>query len=327
MPHWKLQLLDPPLLERNGIPVDVGRRKAVALLAYLATTGQSHSRDSLAALFWPEYDHSTARTDLRRTLSVLNKTLGPGVLATNRKIVRLAEAANPAVSSEQTLWFDVAEFRRCLTACQSHDHPPDQVCDDCLPLLDSAVTLYRGDFLAGFTLRDSAEFDDWQYFESENLRHALATALERLVQGHGARSEFEQAVNYARRWLALDPLNEPVHRHLMQLFAWSNQPASARRQYNQCRQILCEELGVPPSAETTELDAAIQAGRLRPPETGMLVQGHKTQDATHITDSQATARPPAEKESHHTSLFSGHCRKRIHVGRYSRTDHRPFSVR
>lgn len=77
MPHWKLQLLDPPLLERNGIPVDVGRRKAVALLAYLATTGQSHSRDSLAALFWPEYDHSTARTDLRRTLSVLNKTLGP----------------------------------------------------------------------------------------------------------------------------------------------------------------------------------------------------------------------------------------------------------
>ncbi len=40
---------------------------ALALLAYLAVTRQSHSRESLAALFWPDYDQSRAHAYLRRT--------------------------------------------------------------------------------------------------------------------------------------------------------------------------------------------------------------------------------------------------------------------
>ena len=52
-------------------------RKAMALLAYLSLTGQSHSRDALAGFLWPDYDHSNARAALRRTLSTLSKAIGP----------------------------------------------------------------------------------------------------------------------------------------------------------------------------------------------------------------------------------------------------------
>ncbi|NIU61937.1 MAG: tetratricopeptide repeat protein, partial [Pseudomonas stutzeri] len=92
-------------------------------------------------------------------------------------------------------------------------------CSDCLAVLEEAVALYRDDFMAGFTLRDSGPFDEWQLFQTEGLRDELAGALERLVRCHSAQGEYEPAIGYARRWLALDPLHEPTHRHLMQLYA------------------------------------------------------------------------------------------------------------
>ncbi len=76
MPRLSLYLLGPPRLELDGEPLNIGRRKAVALMAYLAVTGQGQARDALATLLWPEYDASRARAALRRTLSTLNRALG-----------------------------------------------------------------------------------------------------------------------------------------------------------------------------------------------------------------------------------------------------------
>jgi DNA-binding SARP family transcriptional activator len=76
VPRLALYLLAPPRVELDGEEIHISRRKAMALLAYLAVTGRSHSQDSLATLFWSEYDQSSARADLRRTLSLLNRTLG-----------------------------------------------------------------------------------------------------------------------------------------------------------------------------------------------------------------------------------------------------------
>jgi len=258
MSRLALYLLGSPRLELDGEPIEVGRRKAVALLAYLAVTGGCHSRDSLATLLWPEYDQSRARADLRRTLSVLNRTLGEEWLTVDRETTSL----NPNAD----LWLDVDAFREKLAACETHGHPPTEACPDCLPLLEEAVELYGDDFLAGFTLRDSPAFDEFQFFQTEGLRDELARALERLVRYHSAREEYEPAIAYARRWLTLDPLHEPVHRHLMQLYAQAGRHSAALRQYRTCLRVLEEELDVSPSAETTALYARIRAERARPTE-------------------------------------------------------------
>ena len=112
------------------------------------------------------------------------------------------------------VWVDVEAFHQKLAACHAHGHPAADVCERCLPALAEAVALYRDDFLAGFSLRDSLPFDDWQFFQNESLRRELAGALERLVRGHSERRAFESALQHARRWLALDPLHEPAHRHM-----------------------------------------------------------------------------------------------------------------
>src|SRR6185295_5369218 len=115
-----------------------------------------------------------------------------------------------------------------------HGHPLNDVCPACLKPLTRAIELYQGDLLAGFSLRDCPAFDDWQVALAEALRGDLAQALELLVRWHAGHREFEPAIRHARRWLALDPLSEPAHQHLMRLFAWSGQRALALRQYADC---------------------------------------------------------------------------------------------
>ncbi len=254
MPPFQLFLFGPPRLERDGRPVDISLRKAVALLAYLAVSHQSHSRDALATLFWPDADQRKARGNLRRALSRVNTALGEGQLTIDREQAGLDPQAN--------LQLDVKQFQRYLAECETHDHPTNEVCPDCLPLLTNAVACYTDDFLAGFTLRDCPDFDEWQFFQSESLRQELASALERLVQGLSTRSDYEAAIPHARRRLALDPLHEPAHRQLMELYAQSGQQSAAVRQYNECVRILDEEFGVSPSKETTALYERIRRGDL-----------------------------------------------------------------
>jgi predicted ATPase/DNA-binding SARP family transcriptional activator len=266
MSRLMLFLLGPPRVEKDGEPVAIQRRKSVALLAYLAVTRGSYTRDALATLFWPESDQSRARASLRTALASLRKALGEGWLHIDRETVginverRERTGQSSATISENSLWLDVLEFQDRLAECQAHGHPPDQVCSSCLAPLTQAVALYHDDFMAGFTLPDCPAFDDWQFFQSEDLREVLANGLERLACGYGAQGEYDEATLYARRWVALDPLHEPAQRLLMRLYAWSNQRAAALRQYAECARTVQEELGIPPDEETTQLFRAIKEG-------------------------------------------------------------------
>jgi DNA-binding SARP family transcriptional activator len=256
----RLLLLGAPLLEREGEPIRLDTRKNLALVAYLALTGEAHTREALVTLFWPEADPGRARAGLRRNLAVLKNALGGEWLVVDRESVGTDPQAH--------VWLDVARFRQLLKAWQGHGHLEAEVCPECLEALGEAAELYRGDFLEGFSLRDSPGFDEWQFFQTESLRQELASALERLVSGHSAQGRHEPAIRYARRWLALDPLHEPVHRGLMQLYAWSGQRSAALRQYGECERLLSAELGTSPEEETTKLYKAIRANRDLPPPEG-----------------------------------------------------------
>jgi DNA-binding SARP family transcriptional activator len=274
LPRLTIALLGPPRVEQDGTPIAVDTRKAIALLAYLALGDDAGaSRSTLAALFWPDVDQSRAHAALRRTLSTLHKALAGAWLRIDREQIALPRTADVGI--------DVFEFQARLEAWRAHGHPAPMVCDRCLAALAEAAALYRDDFMAGFTLRDSPGFDDWQFFQAEALRRGLASALERLVAGLSRRAEHEKASSYARRWLAQDPLHEPAHRRLMELYAWAGQRSAALRQYQDCVRVLDKELGVAPLDETTQLYFAIRDNRLAPPPTAP------------VPRSTAEAAPPA----------------------------------
>jgi len=255
----KILLLGSPQIQRDGNAVAFDTRKATALLAYLSVTRQEHTREALATLLWPEYEPQRAYANLRRTLWSLNRGLGKKWLD--------VDLVSVALKRDEALWIDIETFHDNLAQCQAHGHGPADTCSDCLAPLTSATDLYRGDFLAGFTLRDSPAFDEWQFFQAETLRSELANALKRLARCHTARTDWERAIDAARRWLALDALHEPAHRELMRLYAWSGQRTAAIRQYQECVRILQEELDSPPEEQTTQLYELIRREELLPPDS------------------------------------------------------------
>ncbi|MEP7358039.1 MAG: BTAD domain-containing putative transcriptional regulator, partial [Anaerolineales bacterium] len=124
------------------------------------------------------------------------------------------------------------------------------------------AALYRGDFLAGFSLRGCPAFDEWQVAETENLRSALAAALQLLAQARAVQGHFEDAIAVTQRWLALDPLHEPAHQQLMRLYAGAGQQSAALRQYDACVRLLEAELGVAPHVTTVQIFRATRADQL-----------------------------------------------------------------
>jgi predicted ATPase/DNA-binding SARP family transcriptional activator len=256
MPQLVLYLFGTPRLERDGTRLEIHRRKVMALLIYLAVTGKSHLRDSLATMFWPDHDQGSARAALRRTLSELQKTLGEKLIRVEQDSLRLERTTD--------LWSDIDEFRSRLEAYRIHGHHPEDPCPDCLLAMTEALSLYQGDFLTGFTLRGNAEFDEWQILQTEILRRESIDALRWLVMGRTANGELSLAIDFARRWLVLDPIDEAAHRFLMQLYAWNGQRSEALHQYQECVCILKQELGVQPLDETAALYEHIRSQKNLP---------------------------------------------------------------
>ena len=56
-----------------------------------------------------------------------------------------------------------------------------------------------------------------------------------------------------RRAVAHEPLNETAHRELMNSWARMGETARAVRHYRELEELLREQVGVPPAAETTAL--------------------------------------------------------------------------
>ena len=241
----RLLWLGHPQVEENGQPVRFEMRKAVALLAYLSLERREHGREALATLLWPDYDQSHALGNLRRTLSSVNKSLGPGWCESSRDMVQL----NPT----QTVWLDVTVFQQALSEARVHRHTAGDICAACREKLEKAVCLYRGDFLEGFNLPDCPAFDHWQLLQRETLRRELSQVLELLAARCAAAGEWEPAVAFAREWVTLDPLHEAAQRMLMELYARAGDRNAAVQQYQTCRELLAEELGQQPEARTTAL--------------------------------------------------------------------------
>lgn len=205
----EVNLLGRPEVLLDGRPVVVDTRKAIALLAFL-TVETSGSRDSLAGLFWADAPQERARATLRRTLSALRGATHSDLIGADRNLVTLI---GPVRSDLDILDAEIA-------ATRDHGHDPRDVCERCIPHLRNAADLYRGDFLEGFSVKASPEFEDWVRNMSETVRIRIGETYHRLGTALAAAGDYPGAITTVNRWLELDPLHEPAHRFLMLLHAW-----------------------------------------------------------------------------------------------------------
>ena len=248
----RLHLFGLPQLEFQGRQVKVARRKAVALAAYLALADHRQSRDVIVNLLWPELDHDHGRSALRSTLLALTTPVPLTWIDADRTTVGL---------KRDTVWVDVRAFTDLLSGRESHGHALDAVCDQCAALYKQASALYQSDFMAGFSLSDSVDYDDWQLAQREWLRREFADIQRRLSIYYAEAQNYGEAIKHAQQWLSTDTLHEPAHRQLMRLYAANGQRSEALRQYKQAVDVLDAELATPPEDETTDLYETILKGQ------------------------------------------------------------------
>ncbi len=235
-----------------------GYDKVRALLSYLAVEHHSpHSREILGSLLWPDADANTARTNLRKALSTLRKAL----CDTASHPYLILQNDTVQFDPEGNFWLDVDQLKSRLDATLDHTRLRFE---SCIHDLEEATALYRGSFLQGLTV-DSLEFEEWLLTIRENLHTRMLSALHELTQYYLRQGEYVLAQKHALRQVELEPYREEAHCAIMESLAHSGQRSAALAQYERCRRILADELGIEPDNKTQLLYQRIRsAGSTRP---------------------------------------------------------------
>jgi DNA-binding SARP family transcriptional activator len=227
----RIQLLGRMAVECDGHELAApSARRAWSLMAYLALTPGPQPRGELAARFWPDVLDSSARASLRSAVWSLRRTLGPVAqryLAIDRNCVGLAPDAE--------LWVDVAAFETLAGAGRERE----------------AVELCMGELLAGFE-------EEWALIARDAHRERLLEVLERLAASSAAAGEVEEALEWSRRAVSIDPLSEEAHRALITRLAAAGDRARALMVYRALAERLRRELSVAPSPATRALVARLR---------------------------------------------------------------------
>ncbi|HEX7596742.1 MAG TPA: BTAD domain-containing putative transcriptional regulator, partial [Polyangia bacterium] len=187
------------------------------------------------------------------------------------------------LNPDSDFYSDASEFSALMAQCTRHIHPNLEDCPECMERLKQAAALYQGDLLKNLSIPDSLPFEEWLVLGRERLRLQMIDALGHIAAGGERSGNDEAAMQYARRRLILDPWNEDAYRALMRVLARRGQRTAALAEFERCKRVLAEGLGIGPSAETARLAEQIrgETGREVVPSTGpLLASRHLPQPLT-----------------------------------------------
>ena len=212
--------------------------KRASILAYLAAAAPRgfHRRDKLMALFWPEADDEHAHGSLRQALHFLKRSLGEAAL------LRLGD--DEVGIDPDLVWVDVAAFDAAVEAEDLH----------------GALSLYRGDLLAGFHLPDAPDFERWVDSEGQRLRNRAVSAGERLRDQTAESGDLAGATEIARRVVELTPANGQAVRRLVEILARRGDRAGAIHAYQSFAERLHDDFEMEPPDQLRELIGEIRSG-------------------------------------------------------------------
>lgn len=241
-----ISLLGPPGIFWEGEHLHIPRRQTRALLYRLAAHMQPVARDQLTYLFWSNHGDTVARRNLTHLLTHLRAALPEDEeLLTDSDLVAL----NPALVGS-----DCFELEQNL-AWRINSNTTE---------LAGIAGYYRGPFLAGFSLRDNEEYDEWIALERCIWERSFLEVLKVLLDGYYSQGLFVEAISTAQRYLRINALDEEVHQRLIEMYAVTGNRAAALQQYQICTAVLGDELGMTPLDRTQRLYQAAIEGRLSP---------------------------------------------------------------
>ncbi|MGY1640611.1 BTAD domain-containing putative transcriptional regulator [Geodermatophilus sp. SYSU D00703] len=234
---FRVELLDGftlrPVCRSPQLADGVLPRGVQRLVAFLGLSRRP-ARPAVAGQLWPDVPEDRAQASLRSALWRLRRAT-PG----------LVEASGGALSLAAGVRVDVRELH-CWT--ERALEPRTRVDQLTLP-----VPPLRGDLLPGW-------YDDWVLLERERLRQHRMHALEAVAARFAAAGRHGAAVQAAHLAIQAEPLRESAHRTLVRVHLAEGNLAEALRAYHFFRDMLRNELGVPPTEQMTRLVQGLPSG-------------------------------------------------------------------
>ena len=237
---WRVEMLGTFEAKARGSAISRFRTRRVAmLLAYLSlNTKRVHTRDEIAELLWPDADDATSRRNLRQALHSLRKVLEPpafpvgSVLKVEQSLISL---------NQDAITTDIAEMESLIDSARLSHQPETK-----LAQLKEAIALYKGDLLPGFD-------ELWVMNERFRMEDLYLSTLKLAVNESIRHQETDDAIQYLRLAIAKEPLDEGLHKTLIQQYLAANRPRRALEQYQELAQLLQSELSCQPDREVEQL--------------------------------------------------------------------------
>jgi DNA-binding SARP family transcriptional activator len=246
------------------------RMAACSLLkVLLCRTRRRASKDELLDLLWPQSDALRASHSLNTAASILR-----GVLRTHGKeslllTTHAGDVTIFALPPQQHLWVDADAFEALLDDAMSVERQGQ----DPLPLLEVAQRLAKGTFL------EEDRYSDWTHARRQMIQAAQRRLVHRLADLYLQRAMGDKAEVVLHTFLAEEPTDEDMLCRLMTRLSQQGRRQEALGLYQRTANVLQEELGTQPAADTRALAERI---RDEPPV------GERT--PTYVVSGFATAR-------------------------------------
>ncbi len=222
-------------VEADGAPATgaAQQRKMLALLALLAASRRGISRDKLIAYLWPESDTEHARNTLKQACHALRRDLHSDLFLGAAEL-RL----NPDVITT-----DIGTVEDALDGGD----------------LPKAVAACTGPFLDGFYLAGVGEFERWVEETRASLKRRVGGALESLARQAASAGDVQSAVQWWRRFAAVDPLGARPALGLLHALTAAGERTAALEFGRVHETLVREELGTAPDAGVGELLERLRA--------------------------------------------------------------------
>ncbi len=227
------------IVRLHGQPIVLcANRKGQAIMRYLvAAETHSATSDMLQMLFWPEDEAETAQHKLHIAVSSLRRSLQQGdMFSSGAHYITYKNhsyALNPAIPLHTDVDSFLAYYQQGL-----HQDGERVAC------YERACRLYTGPFLS------EDLYADWSSLQRERICRSYMSMCNVLAHHYFQARRYEEAENWATAMLKEDKCNEAAYRLLIQLYVAQGRRHDAIQQYRLCEQVLLQELGIRPLAET-----------------------------------------------------------------------------
>lgn len=220
----KCNLFGVPEIYKNGSKVEFSYSKIYAFIYYILIE-KTVSRSEMAGLLWPEDTEKTAKKNLRNVLYHAKKNIDKNfILSPNNSILQLNE--------ELDIFVDVLKY---LTDPKKNSY------------------LYQGDFLKGFTVKDSEEYEHWIHNKRSIYLDSFYKNLQKKVKESMDREIFSDVETDLQNLISIDNLDEENYKLLMDFYLRTNRLNKVIESYSDLNMRLKEELGVDPKEDIKSL--------------------------------------------------------------------------